>query len=87
MNNGQLIEEIYRIMLPITVYKMDGKPVPVKNTTRAECYEAIWKIQRLLFDNIIRSMVKVAKGLDLSKIFDDDIQHVGYTDEQLGREK
>ena len=87
MNNGQLIKKIYEIMLPITVYQMNGKPVPVKNTTRAECYKALWEIQRLLYADAAQRMVEVAKGLDLSKIFDDDIQHVGYTDEQLGREK
>jgi len=87
MNNSELIEKIYQIMLPINILPMDGKPVPIKNTTRDECYKALWEIQKLVIADATRRMVEVAKGLDLSKIFDDDIQHVGYTDEQLGRNK
>lgn len=87
MNDQQFIEELYRIMWHIVVFPMDGKHVPVKNTTREECYRALYEIQKMLMERTTQSLIEAAKGFDLSKVSDEDLQHVGYTDEQLGREK
>lgn len=86
----KILDEIGKILLPIHIFPMDGKLVPVRNTTREECYQALFAIQNLVGTAHIRALINAAKYIDFSKIFDDDdddIQHVGYTDEQLGREK
>lgn len=87
MTDRQFIDELYRIMWHIVVLPMDGKPVPVKNTTREECYRALYEIQKMLMERVTQSLIEAAKGFDLSKVSNEDLQHVGYTDEQLGREK
>ena len=87
MNDRQFIDELYRIMWHIVVFPMDGKPVPVKNTTREECYRALYEIQKMLMERVTQSLIEAAKGFDLGKVSDEDLQHVGYTEEQLGREK
>ena len=72
---------------------------PIHNTTRKKCYEALFKIQNICIQNGIwwlnenkeniviatRKINEIAETVD--KHFNDDIQHVGYDDEQLGREK
>lgn len=67
---------------------------PVRNTTKKECYEALQGIYDVLFRNKMWHMYQAAEAFqqDYRRMFSndgvsEDIQHVGYDEEQCGRTK
>lgn len=66
---------------------------PILNTSRKDCYDALYKIRSIIRDNELYHVSKVMEELHdkekmLTKQEDDkEIQHVGYDEEQCGRTK
>lgn len=94
MTEEKAFYEMMAVMMNVSISPINGKPVPVRNCTKQDCYDALYKIQDILFQVSLHHMIEAAKAIDLKKIFgegkediSENIQHVGYDDEQCGRTK
>lgn len=63
MTDREAICRIILIMQNVMLIPHDGKPIPVKGTSRKDCYDALYKIQELLLTRDLFQQMAAAKEL------------------------